>query len=108
MVHGCLFAAHADFDCPFVESAPGIPVAVKAWIGRVDLLAVEVTGRGGVVGDGPGDVAVEAPPEAGYARVAGAGRVVVRSVEGVFVPARRQPEGLVGIAAQQRVTGRRV
>ena len=33
--------------------------------------------------------------------VAGAGRVVLRPVDGVFVPARRHPERLV--AAQQRL-----
>ena len=61
MPHG-LSAAHADLDCMLVESAPGIAIAVEVWIARVELLAVEVTCRRGIVGDRPGDGAVEAPP----------------------------------------------
>src|SRR5260370_10511464 len=87
--------------------APGNAVAVQIWIARMDLLAVQVARRGGVVGNGPGDGAVEAPPQPRHAGVTGAGRVVLRSMDGVFVPARRQPERLVRVTAQQRVARRR-
>src|SRR5437016_14669341 len=95
---GRFLAAHADFDGALVEAAPRIAIAIEAWIRWVDLLAVQVACRGGVVGDRPGDAAVEPPPQARHARVPGAGRVVVRSVQSVFVPARRHPEWLVGVA----------
>src|SRR5262249_49170854 len=97
-------AAHPDLDFVLVEPTPAFTIAVQTRIRRVDLLPIQVAGGGGVVGDTPGDVAVGAPPQSGHTRMARAGRVVLRSVQPVLVPARWDPEGLMGVAAQQRLS----
>ena len=104
MVSACAAAPRTlMLDLAFVEFAPGVAVAIAPRIARIDLLDIQVARRGHVVGDRPGDAAVAAPPHAGKAGMSGAGRVILRPVQRVFVPARRHPERLMRIAAQHRL-----
>ena len=91
--------------CAFGEFAPARRRRGSAWVVRIHRLAIQVAGGGGVVGDGPGGGAVAAPPHAGEAGMAGAGGIIVRAVQRVFVPTGWHPERLVRIAAQHRVAG---
>src|SRR5215468_4485252 len=66
----------------------------------MNLLAIQVACRGGVIGDAPSDPAVAAEPDARHAWMARASEIVLWPVNGVFVPAGWYPEGLVRIATQ--------